>query len=547
MRKISLLALLALAIISSCSDETTIYSDPAKEVSVEDSQTVLDNSISFENAGVLDIIEQDQLTGKFSKSAVDGAAGDYPLTVVAQVAPPSFSGGANLTASHVDVVDNFAYVAYNTVGAEYVGAIDIVNVSDPNNPKVTSRLYFENADVNALKYDNGYVYAVGGVDAEKSITATSNSFVAKIEANSGVFNLGAGVQYGFQQGFNANDIKIVSNKLMVTSGRDGSITVYDKNSMAILQEAPFSDLRALAQLNNIFAVLDASKGVSILDQNLQVTKEISISSDFGASSKRTLDFYKDNIVVSEGAKGAGVYNYSTGNFVEYIPIMVDPAGVESSDIVTNAVAANDGILLMANGGAGLCLSEDGGNNTNLVGVLALEGSINYVASKGDYVFAASGKKGLQIVKLNKPQASLVARCSASPLYVGSANLKVGSLENLNFSGSKSFNTLEVNGSLLLCGTWTVKEDVKINTTALFEMNGTLAVGNNKRRRDIIVGKNATFRVEGNLNIYGDLILEEGSTLEFLGTSVVNIFGKVDIKDPNVLINGNFVDVRNVFP
>jgi hypothetical protein len=211
------------------------------------------------------------------------------------------------------------------------------------------------------------------------------------------------------------------------------------------------------------------------------------------------------------------------------------------------VAANDGILLMANGGAGLCLSEDGGNNTNLVGILALEGSINYVATKGDYVFAASGKKGLQIVKLNKPAESLLARCSESPNYKGSASLNVGALENLSFTGSKSFNKLEVNGSLLLCGSWTVKEDVKIKTNALFEMNGTFVVGNNKKRRDIIVEKNATFRVEGNLNIYGDLILEEGATLHFLDGSVVNVLGKVDIKHPSAMITGNFVDVQNVFP
>ena len=534
-------------LFASCSDETTIYSDPASDVSIENNQTVLDNSISYENAGVLDILEQDQITGKFSKSAVEGDAGDYPLTVVAQVAPPSFSGGQNLTASHVDVVGDFAYVAYNTAGADYVGAVDIVNVSDPNNPKVTSRLYFENADINSIKYDNGYVYAVGGMDAEKSITATSNSFVAKILAISGVLDIGAGVVYGFQQGFNANDIKIASNKLLVTSGRDGSVTVYDKNSLAILQEVPFADLRALAQLNDIFAVLDASKGVSILDQNLQVTKEIPIDSDFGASSKRTLDFYKDNIVVSEGSKGAGVYNYITGNLVEYIPIMVNPDGVDPSDIVTNAVASNDGILLMANGGAGLCLSEDNGSNTDLVGILALEGSINYVATKGDYVFAASGKKGLQIVKLNKPEVSLLARCSASPLYEGSANLIVGSTDVLAFSGSKSFNSMGVSGSLLLCGSWTVKENVNINTSALFEMNGTFAVGKNKSRRDVKVNKNATFRVEGNLNIYGNLILEEGATLHFLEGSIVNIFGKVDIKGSGVSITGNFVDVRNVFP
>jgi len=545
MRKVSFVALAAVFFIASCSDETTVYSDPSDDTLMESSESVLENSVSFDNSGVLDIFEQDTATGKFSLTSKNEEAGDYPLTLVAQIKPPSFNGGENLTASHVFVDGNYAYVSYNTVEDGYVGGIDIINVSDPNKPRVTSRLYYINADVNSITYDNGYVYAVGGVDSEKSVRATSNSFVAKIPVSNGRLD-SRNITYGFQEGFNANDVKISSNSVMVTSGKEGYLSVYDKNSLTLEKEAPFADLRSVAVNGSSIAVLDASKGVNILDLNLQTVREIAIDTDFGDASKRTLDFSNDNIVVSEGANGAGVYNSNTGSFIEYIPILINPEEVATSDIVTNAVALNEEVLLMANGGAGLCLSEDQGNNTDLVGIIELKGSINFVASKGDYVFAASGKEGLQIIKLNRPDESLVTRCSSLLAYEGSANLTVVQGDTKEYSGSKRFNRITVNGSLLLCGSWTTNNDNYINSNGLFEMNGTLSVGRNNKRKNITVGENATFRVEGNLNIYGDLILEDGATLEFIGPgSVVNIFGKVK-KSGDVTVNGEFVDVQNKF-
>ncbi len=544
MKRVSLAALAALALVTSCSDETTIYSDPKDDVVLEGNQSVLDNSINFESSGVLDIFEFDKTTGKFSKNN-DGEAGDYPLTLVAQVKSPSYNGTL-LTASHVDVEGDYAYVSYNTAGATYLGGVDAINISDPNNPRVTGRLYYTNADINSLKYDNGYVYIAGGFDSEKSATIDFNSFVGKISASNGRFDLSGGITYGFQEGFNATDVKVMGDQLVVTSGKDGFISVYDKNAVETIQEAPFADLRAMAIQDNKIAILDGSQGVSLLDENLQATTEIAIDSDFGDFSKRTLAFYNDNIIVSEGSKGAGVYDAGSGTLLEYIPILINPEGVDNSDVVTNAVAVNEGVVLMANGGAGLCLSEDTGNNTDLVGIIALDGSVNYVESKGDYAFAASGKSGLQIIKMNKPSASLVAECASSPAYEGSANLNVNEGEEFAYSGSKRFRNLNISGSLLLCGSWTVREDVNINDNGLFEMNGTFVVARNNRKRNVTLGQGATFRVEGNLTIYGDLILNDGATLEFLGDdSVVNVFGSV-VLNGNAQVSGTFRDVQNKF-
>ena len=129
------------------------------------------------------------------------------LTLVAQVKAPTYQSNSDLTASHVDIEGDFAYVSYNTVGEDYLGALEIINISDPTNPRVTSRVFFLNADINALKYDAGFVYAAGGVDAEQSATATSNSLLAKIPVSGDRFDLATGVTYGFQQGFNANDVQ----------------------------------------------------------------------------------------------------------------------------------------------------------------------------------------------------------------------------------------------------------------------------------------------------------------------------------------------------
>lgn len=542
MKKIPLLFILGLSI--SCSDETTVFKDAQEDVKLETSQNVLDNSVVYDNSGVLGIAEQDQLSGKWSKSNENELAGDYPLTLVAQVNPPSFSGGENLTASHVFVEGDLAYVSYNTVNAVYAGGVDVINIGDPNNPLVIGRLYFLNADINSLKYDSGFVYAVGGVDAELSVRATSNSFIAKIPVSGGKFNTEA-ITYGFQQGFVGTDVETTPNTILVTSGQDGSLTIYDKGTLEIIEEVPFSDLRSVAVNGDDLALLDGSIGIRKLDQNYKEIGEIGIDSDFGIA-KRTIAFSGENIIVSEGPIGAGIYNYATGTLLEHVPILINPAGVETGDIVTNAVATNKNVLLMANGGAGLCLSEEQDNATDLVGIIELEGSINYVASKDDYIFAASGKRGLQIIKLNRPSQSLTSRCSSLPKYNGTANLSVNSGAALAYTGSKTFNSLAINGSLLLCGSWTVTNEVNLNSNALFEMNGTFVVGKNNKRKNVSINEGATFRVEGNLTIYGDLVLNDGATIEFIGEdSVVNIFGAVK-KSASATVKGTFKDIQDKF-
>ncbi len=544
-RKVWIYTIFVSLFAASCSDETTVFENPEDNLVTETNQSKLDNSVSFERAGVLDIYEDPTNSAKRSGLTGKEEAGDYPLTLVAQIAPPSFTNGENLAATHVVLDGNYGYVSYNTVGMDYVGAVDVIDISDPNNPVVTSRVYYTNADLNSIAYDNGYIYVAGGVDAEQSVTATANSLIAKIEVSGGRINT-SNITYAFQEGFNGTDVRIIDNKAVVTSGQDGFVVVYDKNDLSVISEAAFSDLRSVAYNGNEMAVLDAASGVSFLDVTLNEVRSISIDSDFGIDAKRTLDFSDDKIIVSEGSKGAGVYSAASGNFIEYLPILTSPENAEPGEIVTNGVAVNEDILLMANGAGGLSLSENMGSDASAVGVIELTGSINYVASKGDYIFAASGKSGFQIIKLNRPTESLVSSCENLAAFSGGSTYTVAQGNEEAFSGSKRFNSITVNGSLLLCGSWTVKEDLTINENGLFEMNGTIVIGRANRQRDVIVKAGSTLRVEGTMAVYGDIILEEGATLEFLGDNpIAAIWGSVT-KANGATITGTFNDYYNKF-
>ncbi len=546
-RAILLSFLFGILLLGSCSDETSIFIDEQRQRIVEENDPVaLAGSVTFDNAGVLDISIDQNYSGKRVTKAMEEPAGNYPMTMIGQVMPPTFGPITSLTAAHVYVEDDFAYVAYNTAGEDYAGAIDIIDVTDPNNPQVTSRILYTNADINSLQYHQGFLYAVGGLDATASFTATSNSFLTKIPVFNGVMDTDAGVIYGFQSGDNATDVVVDKNEAFVTSGKDGSVVVYDTKDLGIKEEQAFTDLRSLALFENRLAVLDAELGVRILDNNLNPKKEIPIDSDFGLYTKRTVDFDGEKIVVAEGTKGAGVYSYDSGSLLQHIPILIDPVQPPLGDVVNNAVAINGEMVLMANGGAGLSVSNDEGDTAKPYGVIQLGGSINYVQTRGDYAFAASGQEGLQIIKLNRLSLSLAAQCASLPEYAGSSKLVINQGENVGFSGAKSFNSIRVEGALLLCGSWTVSNDVNIKEDAIMEMNGSLSVGSNKKEKEVKVEKRATLRIEGNLTIYGDLVLEDDSTLEFIGDqSVVNIFGDVRFGN-NVTVSGNFEDVRNKF-
>ena len=161
----------------------------------------------------------------------------------------------------------------------------------------------------------------------------------------------------------------------------------------------------MASTNNVIAVLDASSGVRILDTDLNEVSQIGTRTDFVDGAKRTLAVDGNQLVVAEGNAGAAIFDLETGNLEERLPILIDPENVIQADKVTNAVVLQGSVTLLANGGAGLAIRVKN-DIIDLMGVVELNGSINYVASEGEFIFAASGTQGLQIINKIRTQESL---------------------------------------------------------------------------------------------------------------------------------------------
>jgi hypothetical protein len=123
-----------------------------------------------------EIVEKDEeieLTQEESKKRVVQQAAavatfNYDIKYVSQVPPVTVE---NATVQANDMVickcGTAAFIAYNTAGDKFAGAIQIIDTTDKAKPKVTREIKFGSMDVNALYYDGDFLYFGGQADPDK--------------------------------------------------------------------------------------------------------------------------------------------------------------------------------------------------------------------------------------------------------------------------------------------------------------------------------------------------------------------------------------------
>lgn len=508
--------------------------------------------LDFKNSGILNMD-----LGFGRKSDV---AGDFPLVLVAELAPPTYEG-KTLRATHVAVEGNYAYVSYNTEGADYLGAIEVIDITNPNLPKMVMQAISPNIDISSVRFDQGQLYVAGATDVDVTNSPTA-AFAGRMTLNGGL--LTDRFVTTALPGKVGTDITSNSTNYFAVSGATGALTKLNKADDKIEFSISLKDLRAVGINSNKIVVLSGTEGVKVFDaNNLTQINSFAAFSDI-AESKRTLDFMGEKLLVSQGKNGVGVYNLNSGTKIQTLSLPTEVPGVDPGDIVTNGVSVNGDKVFAANGGAGLYVYQNKAQALELLGSIDLMGSSNYVMSKGEYIFVASGARGLKIIKYVAPADDAV-NCSSFAEYTGSEWLNVNSGQTLAFGGTKSLKGINVNSVLTWCGALTASEAVNVNSNATFNMYGKLYQGSQQNPWNslninsgsllnlegdlttyghMILNSNASFKVKGNVTIFGDLTLNEGSKIEFIGTkSVITIRGKV-IKNGKSTITGTYVDTNN---
>src|SRR5688572_9554706 len=169
MRKLALSVSVGVALLHlSCSDSTGPGNQANDRISITNDPgtlaarvTYLDDSIPIDSVGV-GYPSVPRLAPAVGRSPAASQA-PFNLSLKAEVAPPSI-GGQTLQATSVSIVGNLAVVSYNMVGNPYLGAVDVIDVSNKNQPVLVSEALFQNTDVFAVTTSGQNVYVAEATD-----------------------------------------------------------------------------------------------------------------------------------------------------------------------------------------------------------------------------------------------------------------------------------------------------------------------------------------------------------------------------------------------
>ncbi len=132
-----------------------------------------------------------------------------------------------------------ATVSYNMRGAQYLGGIDVFNISNKTQPKLRSEALFNDTDINSVAIDGGNAYVA---------TATGDpafAYPAVLEVMP--MRTGKLVLDGNQRtpltSFAATSVAIPAATIYATSGNTGALTAIDQSTMTITGSIDLFDAR----------------------------------------------------------------------------------------------------------------------------------------------------------------------------------------------------------------------------------------------------------------------------------------------------------------
>lgn len=537
-KKISIFSCIVAVLVWSCESSDDTLSSPTSDsfITINTNSAELNQRISREKAGVLSL----STTSSWSKS--NPVASDFPLVQIAEIAAPKDEKGRQLQANHVFVKDNYAYVAYTMQGEDYSGAVDVIDVSNPYSPKVVSAARMLHTDITALTVANGKLWLAAAANRDQFPELTSSAIIISMPLQNGMVT----DDYTIipLEGQVTTDVVAYGDSFFATSGDNGKVYKGKMSDYSALTGVALEDLRAVLYANGEIITLSGEHGIQVFDSNqLQLKRSFATASDV-KEAKRTMDTHEQKVMVAEGFHGVGVYDVTTGQKLQTLPIKsLTNEAVDPMEVVSNAVSVNESKMFVANGAAGLAVYQ-AAQQMDWLGNIGIDGSSNYVKSEGDFIYVASGKGGLKIIKMesnnNQPN------CEGFPAYTGSANLTLNSNEHKQFAGNTALSAVMVNSyaTLFHCGALTVQNDIALNSNGTLEIKGSLTQGRQGQNTRLTINSNAELIVSGAVVIYGDLTLNSNAKLTFKGTgSSITIFGKV-AKGSNVHITGNFTDTEN---
>jgi len=328
---------------------------------------------------------------------------NYAFKLMAEVDPPVYEDNT-LQATHVTIRDDYAFVTYNTRGPQWQGGIEIFDVSDLKNPVLISSAILANTDVSAVDYADGKIYVVGatGDFEEKGFVSPAFMEVISLDASMAFDKVDAIIDISSYAG---TDIKVAAGQIFTTSGSTGDLTIFDA-AYAIEGTEAISDARSVDANSARLYVLQGQEGrVNVFD--LSDANHVETYNVGGANtpeSKSEIAVSDEYIFAALNEGGLSMLNLD-GSLKQSLPKPPTPPGSTDEKHVTNSVSLNGDLVLIGNGESGIHvggLIEEKNDSLWMLGAMNFgeAQSANFVESKDNVIFVATGLGGLKILSIS---------------------------------------------------------------------------------------------------------------------------------------------------
>lgn len=425
MKKI-LIPILCISVFLGCSVSLENDEDVISEVELSNNKEELSNRVTYINhplqvsqTGTATVFDP-ETKQKGVTSYSDAQELDHTWYFVAEVSSPIFQG-EKLSATHVQVVDDKAYVSYNKQGDTHLGGLEVFDLSNRAYPKLVSQALFKNADVNAITTDYE-----GDEFSRRIWLALSHknkgAVVRQVSLRDGLISdeIKDVSLSKFSQGISASANGIVrsGDYLYVTAGktRGGTYTL-DVDNLGFIDAEEYSDAKYVATNGSIPFASSVVSLVTGENAELKIkqvgSNDTSKTIDIGAAvhqnvernfrGKSTLHFaqrHPEVVFVTMGYDGLKGFDIYTDEELFSSPSNMLTKGN------TNGITSDDDYLYMANGADGITVATmpEGSGEVEPIFTWDLDeapASANYMTTDGEWIFVAKGGEGLKILRKGK--------------------------------------------------------------------------------------------------------------------------------------------------
>jgi hypothetical protein len=331
------------------------------------------------------------------------------LTEVGEILPPTVDGHV-VQANDIDIYGKTAVVAYNFAGDVFAGAVQVIDFTQPDRPRLVSEVLFRNADVTSVLLHGNNVY-VGQGSADPALRTPA--LLEEFEL--GAAGLAPTDRWLDMPSWVVTDLARHGTYVVASVGaRDGGVALVDRtgSDLRVVSFAAEDDVRGIDPPDDqsIAAVCGTRPRLGVHGlPGMQMLHTTTVEGYNNPDAKGTIELH-DSICYMGAGDGGFQVRRPDGVLLAALH-HEDFSKLRPEDMVTNAVSVQGELAFVAGGALGIQVVKVAGarswavgggpdpDGLEVLGQLGFEDgmSSNMVKSANNVMVVAAGLGGIKLV------------------------------------------------------------------------------------------------------------------------------------------------------